>query len=525
MNPERIVIGTRGSDLALWQARYVAELLKSIAIEPHIQIIKTKGDNIQHLGFDKIEGKGFFTSELEEALLTGTIDLAVHSYKDLPTTQPEGLLVAAVTERASPLDVLVIRKERKDALLRFGLPKNATVGTSSARRKSQMLWLRPDIVVEDLRGNVPTRMARLLEKKYDAIVLAKAGIDRLNLRHQDLEYLELPPLYMVPAPAQGALALQTRSDHKTLVNALQKIHRPEVAIRIEAEREMLTYFDGGCQLPLGSFCTKENEQYALTVSYSSNKEKFPVRVKVSGTLVNELAGKAFALIQRIKASQVFITADAGRYDLVTASLKSNDFMVEQASCIETRALPKIQLPDAEWIYFSSPAGVKHFATVYPEVMAGKKLACAGSGTTEALANAGIQADYSGDERSPVEAASFFAEKYQPESILLPVSLITRGTARTVLREKARVFEWPLYETLPKKVRQEKSPDILVITSPSQAASYFSQYPYAGVCKYIALGKSTAEAMLPFVPEGAVSLAECNHQISLLETIYLLSTND
>ncbi|HLA57390.1 MAG TPA: hydroxymethylbilane synthase, partial [Puia sp.] len=179
----KIIIGTRGSDLALWQANYTKDLLEEKGHAAEIKIIETKGDSTQqwNTGFDKLEGKGFFTKELEDALLDKSIDLAVHSHKDLPTVSPEGLLVAGVSKRADPSDILIMSKEAADNKQKFGLKKNAVVGTSSARRKSQILAFRPDVELKDLRGNVPTRVTKLRKGDYDAIILATAGIERLEL--------------------------------------------------------------------------------------------------------------------------------------------------------------------------------------------------------------------------------------------------------------------------------------------------------------------------------------------------------
>ena len=162
-NP-KIRIGTRGSDLALWQAHFVRRQLEEIGCEVSIQIIVTQGDRIQDLSFDKLEGKGFFTKEIEQALLDNTIDLAVHSHKDLPTTNPAGLIIAAVTEREDPSELLLILKETVEVNQKLSLKKGAMVGTSSNRRKAQLLALRPDLNIEDLRGNVPTRIQKLRDE-------------------------------------------------------------------------------------------------------------------------------------------------------------------------------------------------------------------------------------------------------------------------------------------------------------------------------------------------------------------------
>ncbi|MEC8603971.1 MAG: hydroxymethylbilane synthase, partial [Bacteroidota bacterium] len=177
----KIKIGSRGSDLALWQANFVKNQLENLGQEVEINIIKTKGDKIQHLSFDKIEGKGFFTKEIEQALLEKKVDLAVHSHKDLETNSPSGLSVVAVSEREDPSELLLINKDAVDHTQLWDLKKGAIVGTSSARRKSQMLFFREDVTIKDLRGNVPTRVKKLKNGNYDAILLAYAGVSRLGL--------------------------------------------------------------------------------------------------------------------------------------------------------------------------------------------------------------------------------------------------------------------------------------------------------------------------------------------------------
>ena len=266
---KHIVIGSRGSDLALWQAYFVKSELEKINCSVEIKIIKTQGDKIQHLSFDKLEGKGFFTKEIEEALLDGSIDLAVHSHKDLETTPPEKLMIAAVSQRANPADLLLINKNAVDSEQKWQLKANSIVGTSSARRKSQVLTHRPDTTIHDLRGNVPTRINKLREGNYDAILLAKAGVDRLELDLSEFHVEVLDPKEFVPAPAQGVLGLQIREADQALFDILQKLNFPAVQERIQLERKVLNLLEGGCQLPLGVYCTEENE---LFVSYAKNAQ-------------------------------------------------------------------------------------------------------------------------------------------------------------------------------------------------------------------------------------------------------------
>ncbi len=288
-NP-KIRIGTRGSDLALWQAHFVRRQLEEIGCEVSIQIIVTQGDRIQDLSFDKLEGKGFFTKEIEQALLHGEVDLAVHSHKDLETTQPEGLHIAAVSYREDASELLLMRKNSVDNSQAWSLKKNAIIGTSSARRKAQILAQRPDVEIKELRGNVPTRIEKLRQGQYDAILLARAGVLRLELDLSDLETIVLDPTSFVPAPAQGVLGLQTRVDDHVTTEILQKLHHPDVAKRIGLERSVLRQMDGGCQLPLGVFC----EGSHVHVSFSSSSA-----TAATNSVYNYVEGEEQSLAQRI----------------------------------------------------------------------------------------------------------------------------------------------------------------------------------------------------------------------------------
>lgn len=254
-------IGTRGSDLALWQARHVAESIRSrLGRDTELVIIKTSGDRIQHVAFHKMEGKGFFTKELQLALLEDRVDLVVHSLKDLPTEEPEGLALAAIPERADTADLLLAPAGslRRDHANPLGLPRTAKVGTSSLRRAAQVLALRPDLELGALRGNVPTRIRKLREGRYDAILLAAAGVHRLGLDLDGLEAMELPPEVMLPAPGQGALAIETRAagPERELLGAL---HDESAARTVTAERRLLQLLGGGCHLPLGCLATLEED--------------------------------------------------------------------------------------------------------------------------------------------------------------------------------------------------------------------------------------------------------------------------
>jgi len=291
---KHVIIGSRGSDLALWQAYFVKSELERLGCTVELNIIKTQGDKIQHLSFDKLEGKGFFTKEIEDALLNKTVDLAVHSHKDLETNPPAGLKISCVSKRANPADILLINKNATDDSQKWNLKEGAIVGTSSARRKSQMLKYRGDVEINDLRGNVPTRIDKLRQGNYDAILLAKAGIDRLEIDLSEFVEIVMDPTEFVPAPAQGVLGLQIREGDDELHEVLQKMNFPDVQKRIGLERKVLNLLEGGCQLPLGVYCNEKNE---LFVSFAEDVNGPSHSLSYS---VNEFDGMAEQVIQDLK---------------------------------------------------------------------------------------------------------------------------------------------------------------------------------------------------------------------------------
>src|SRR5271166_3049371 len=241
-----LTIGSRGSKLALWQAHWIKARLESLGHQCHLQIIQTTGDKITDVALSKVGTKGLFTKEIEEALLDGRIDLAVHSLKDMPTELPPGLTLAAIPEREDPRDAVVGKKL-------FELPQGAKVGTSSLRRAAQMRVIRPDMRIENIRGNVDTRLRKLDEGQYDAILLAAAGLRRLGWQARIAEILEVTD--MCPAVGQGALAIETRADQGPGHKACQLLDHATARICVTAERALLAKLGGGCQVPIGAHAT------------------------------------------------------------------------------------------------------------------------------------------------------------------------------------------------------------------------------------------------------------------------------
>lgn len=278
MSRSSLVIGTRGSRLAIWQAEWTQARLHEIApkLTVTLQRIKTSGDKIIDVPLAKIGGKGLFVKEIEEALLREDIDLAVHSMKDVPTVLPDPLEILCVPPREDVRDALVSR----DGLTLDQLPTGARIGTSSLRRQSQLLHYRPDLYIEMLRGNVETRLRKLKEGDYDAIVLAAAGLRRMGWDAEVTEYLCLD--VSLPAIGQGALAIEGRRDDQFVRALLSKLNDPTTHAAVTAERALLDRLQGGCQVPIAAHAAIEQNRLSLTGLVSSTDGKTLIRDAIAG---------------------------------------------------------------------------------------------------------------------------------------------------------------------------------------------------------------------------------------------------
>ena len=287
-----LTIGSRGSQLALWQARWIQARLAELGEECRIEIIHTTGDRITDVPLAKVGTKGLFTKEIEEALLRGDIDVAVHSMKDMPTETPAGLTIAAVPEREDPRDAMV-GIELKD------LPAGAHIGTSSLRRSAQLRALRPDFVVDSIRGNVDTRLRKLEDQHFDAIVLAAAGLRRLGLDARIAELLE--PDVMCPAVGQGALAVETRDDGGLAQKICARLNHAETRAAVTAERAVLARLGGGCQVPIGAHACIAGGLLHIDAVVVSPEGDMIVRMASSGP-VNEAEAIGSALGDELLAA-------------------------------------------------------------------------------------------------------------------------------------------------------------------------------------------------------------------------------
>ncbi len=384
-------IGSRGSQLALWQARWVQARLGELGVESEIEIIRTTGDRMTDVPLARVGAKGLFTKEIEEALIEGRIDLAVHSLKDLPTMLPDGLMVAAYPKRESALDALVGHKLDD-------LPHGACVGTSSLRRTAQLRRLRPDLRVESVRGNLDTRLRKLDEGQFDAILLAAAGLRRLGWAERISEQLD--PHRMCPAVGQGALAIETRAEGEAR-DVCARLDDAATRAAVTAERATLGALGGGCQVPIGAHATVGAGRLCLRAIVCDPAGKRLIEAECEGALEDAaavgrhaaeevLAPGAGALLGPLAGKRVLVTRAAAQARGLNEALRAAGAEVVELPVLEFQSID-FERPDwsaYDWAIFTSANGVVHFfGRMAPQ--AGPKLCAIGAATAAALKEHGL----------------------------------------------------------------------------------------------------------------------------------------
>lgn len=291
----KVRIGTRGSKLALWQTEFVRRKLSDVFpdVEFEVKVIKTKGDKILDSPLSKIGDKGIFTREIEIELLNREIDIAVHSLKDLPTKLPEGLIIGAVTEREDVRDVLI----SKDNLKLAELPKEAVIATGSLRRRAQLLHFRSDFKFVDLRGNIDTRFRKFDESNWDAMVLAFAGVRRMNYEGRIAELISTD--IVLPAVGQGAIAIEVREDDVKIFDLVKRINHIETELATRSERALLRRLEGGCQVPIGAFAVVNDGKIKISAMISNFDGTFFVRDSIEGFVSNDVEELGFELAEKL----------------------------------------------------------------------------------------------------------------------------------------------------------------------------------------------------------------------------------
>lgn len=517
MQKSKVIIGTRGSKLALWQANYTQNLLAQNNISSEIKIIQTKGDASQtwNTSFDKLEGKGFFTKELEEALLAQEIDLAVHSCKDLPTQFPLGLTIAAYSKRANPFDVLLINKQKVDISKTLSLQKNALVGTSSSRRKAQLLAYRNDIEIKDIRGNVPTRIEKLRNGEFDAIVLAQAGIDRLEINTDDFFVFPLVSPMFVPAAAQGILAYQIRENDENMQQICTLLNDANDAEISGIERKILNAFDGGCQIPLGIFTKQEDNQIHIWISYAKAWNEIPIRMHFKFNHTHEIYIKN--IVDKIKqhtGKSVFISRNSIEDDYLENTLNAHQYSVQAQSLLQFNSVDFSieEIKNIDWIFFSSKHAIDFFIQkIDQSILKNIKIAVLGLGTAAHLNKYQIQADFVGDGLGRTTAKLFENTIDGGVTVLFPCATQSlyqvqrHFTNNKINVENLAVYENAMIENVPKS-----NAAILVFTSPMNVRAYFSTYQKEATQKVISIGKTTSEVLSEFAVQHQVAYAPYNY---------------
>lgn len=505
---ERIVLGTRGSALARTQSEWVAARLREAwpELEVALEVITTRGDKIRDVPLAQIGGKGLFTKELEVALLDKRIDLAVHSLKDLPTELPEGLVIGAVPVRENPRDALVSHDGSGLTALRQG----ARLGSSSLRRKLQLLAIRPDLDVVDLRGNVPTRLRRVQDGELDATILAAAGLRRLGLDHAITE--ELSPEIMVSAVSQGALGIEIREGDERMLRLLSVIHNAAAAAEVTAERALLAALGGGCQTPVGALGRVEGQHLTLHACVCDPAARRVLRATVAGAAsdaqkLGEQAARALldqgagAFIRRVEVLGMAAARPlAGKRIVITRAQSQSGELAKtlielgaetfEFATIAIRGVRNPVFPpgDIDWVVFTSRNGVEFFreasahASWNEDALKAARVCVVGPATADAARAAGFTVDLMPPEHvgeAILEALADAAGDLRGKRVLLPRGDLARPDLPDELRKGgAIVHEVVVYETFAPEIPDETlqaliafEPDIVTFTSSSTARNF------------------------------------------------------
>lgn len=525
----KIRIGSRGSDLALWQARHVQGLLREKAgVESDITIIHTKGDNLQNVSFNQIEGKGFFTKEIEEALLAGQIDLAVHSLKDLPTEMTPGLEVAAFSDREDPRDILLIHAGAVDESQNPPMIRGARVGTSSNRRKKQIANLRPDVQVVEVRGNVPTRLRKLASRDFDALIMAHAGLKRLDLDLTPFRTVVFDPTRFIPNPAQGILGLQIRSGDAATAEAVRRLNVGRSEAIVRAERGLLARMQGGCQLALGAYAFEEKGIYRYYAfwdelngrpSHAFNGESSdPERLAVDAYYAFMKAAR------RLENTTVMLTRPEHQADEWKTALE--EFGANVISFPTIRIVPEVNQDDMSgvvrelsqwnWILFTSSNSVDIFTSQLDvhkaRIATTTRVAAIGKSTEAALIAKGLTVDFVPSKSNAKDLAVEWLDHTTPSGhVLIPCAHKADDTLEKHLAAHGlKVRRLNLYHTqLPDKhdlPAMDRDPDYLVFASPSAFEYFLEIAALPKTTRMISIGPKTSERIRA---SGAVVFAEAS----------------
>ncbi|MCX7729172.1 MAG: hydroxymethylbilane synthase [Bacteroidia bacterium] len=510
---KKIIIGTRGSDLALWQARFAQQLLSSKNITSELKIIVTSGDKNQTWlsNFDKSEGKNFFTKEIEEALLNKEIDLAVHSFKDVESTSLDEihhpLVIAGLSKRHAANDVLILHRHAVDKTQMFNIQPYAKIGTSSARRYAQLHTFRPDIEILPLRGNVPTRIEKLKQQQYDGIILARAGIERVAIDLKEYFIYPLPLYCFVPAAGQGIIAFQIRREDETLYRVIQSFSDKNSEVCSKIERSIMKEIGGGCSVPVGVLCEKKDNRFRLYLSINEDKHSTSVQNILEHEYPAEIIRKGKESVQKILqfienpvSKKIFISKHLDETSYLKKLAEKLKWELVAKPLIQTNLLPNISdIPECDWIFFNSKNAVKHFFQLQEstEKIKNKKLAALSDVTAQHIEKYGYSVHFIGTENDVNKTAQEFAKICTSQRVLFPCSIISYQTIENAIKTNCQVIHFPIYQTVEQPVQFTETFDCLIFTSPSNVRSFFHFNTISDSAKIIAMGESSKSEILKY----------------------------
>lgn len=508
----KIIIGTRGSQLALWQAKYFQNLLSQHNVYSELKIILTAGDKNQKWqeSFDKLEGKNFFTKEIEDALLKKEIDIAVHSFKDVEASfyddTSNDLIIAGLSNRHAANDILILHPEFVDKTKKLSIKERAKIGTSSARRYAQLRSLRPDVEILPLRGNVPTRIEKLKNHLYDGIIIARAGVERLNISLNNFFVMPLPVHYFVPAAGQGIIAFQTRKEDTDLLHLIQKISNKNSEECSKIERTLLKKAGGGCSKPIGVLCEKYNHKFRVYVSYSRHKEDISIISITEQKEFENAINTAQASIQKIQdilhnseIKNIFISKKLEEENYLKRVMKKLNWNIIDESLIETQKLNVNEIPHSDWVFFNSKNAVKYFFDVINTQknfdIKTKKIGCISHSTAEYLEKYGISPHFVGQGNDVTEIGKKFSELCANQKVIFPCSESSLRSVESIVDSLAHTIHFPVYKTIEKPQTFSLTFDYVVFTSPSNVRAFFKTNNISSHTKIIAIGESTKKELL------------------------------
>ncbi len=535
-----LTIGTRASLLARWQTDHVISRLQDAwpQLDCTVSTFSTAGDRIQDRPLPAIGGKGLFTEELENGLRSGDIDIAVHSLKDLPVADPAGLTIGALLNRADVRDMLISR----DNHTLQELPAGAVVGTSSLRRQAQLLAARPDLQVRSIRGNVQTRIRKVMDGEYDATILAAAGIDRLGLHEVGGRLLSLQA--MLPAPGQGALAVQCRAGDEATLSLLAVIHDEMVRGAVTAERSFLLALGGGCAVPVAAYAEAEAGGWRLqglvadpagapllTVS-GSGPDPLALGQALAAQITADGAGEILDRVKPLRSRRIVVTRSADMAGpfaerLATLGAEPVLFPVIDFTPVDARTVAPflLALDGYDWLIFSSGNAVRFFFERYdelPDAPALPKIAAVGQVTADRLRARGLDPDFVPDVFSGTALAGGLGD-LSGQNVLLPRARVGRPETVQALQEQgAAVADLPFYETITAQpgaaalAEIERGVDVLTFTSPSSVRNFVKLIRQAGMDA----AELLAETLTVCIgPSTAAELQEYGRSADLVAATY------